>query len=129
MNAPVSHLASGWRERPTAREAAAELHAAGEALCRAARVIAELASPKGQPEGPPAASQQSRDAPVDRLSGKQLGAIRAASRRAGLSRDRLAALLVELTGKQEPNALSRSQTTRARSQLFGASGLISFGST
>jgi len=122
MNAPVSHLASGWRERPTAREAAAELHAAGEALCRAARVIAELASPKGQPEGPPAASQQSRDAPVDRLSGKQLGAIRAASRRAGLSRDRLAALLVELTGKQEPSALSRSDASIVLDKLSTLTG-------
>src|SRR6478736_561198 len=122
MNAPVSHLASGWRERPTAREAAAELHAAGEALCRAARVIAELASPKGQPEGPPAASQQSRDAPVDRLSGKQLGAIRAASRRAGLSRDRLAALLVELTGKQEQSALSRSDASIVLDKLSTLTG-------
>jgi len=122
MNAPVSHLPSGQRPRPTAREAAAELHAAGEALCRAARVIAELGSSKGHPEVPHAAPQQPREEPIERLSGKQLGAIRAASRRAGLSRDRLASLLVELTGKQEPSALSRSDASIVLDKLSTLTG-------
>ena len=122
MNAPVSRLPSGRRGRPTAREAAAELHAAGEALCRAARVIAELGAASGRSEVAPPAPDQSREAPIERLSGKQLGAIRAASRRAGLSRDRLAALLVELTGKQEPGALSRSEASIVLDKLSTMTG-------
>ena len=60
--------------------------------------------------------------PVDRLSGKQLGAIRAASRRAGLSRDRLAALLDQLTGKEEPASLTRADASLVLDKLTEMTG-------
>lgn len=122
MNAPVSRLSQSPRPQPTAEQAAAELHAAGEALCRAARVIAQLtATPsRGEPARRPTGS--STQDPGERLSGKQLGAIRAGSRRAGLSRDRLASLLDELTGKQEPSALSRSDASIVLDKLSAMTG-------
>ena len=121
MNAPVRNdgQVQGGR-RPGAQAAAAELLAAGEALCRAARVIAALGTPKTEADRAP--SHPTPTASEDRLSGKQLGAIRAVSRRAGLSRDQLAHLLEEMTGKQEPAALSRSDASLVLDRLSEMTG-------
>lgn len=107
------------RGRPTPGEAAAELLTAGEALCRAARLIAELGAGSREPSREGAGTTAG---PVDRLSGKQLGAIRAASRRAGLSRDRLAALLDQLTGKEEPASLTRADASLVLDKLSAMTG-------
>lgn len=58
----------------------------------------------------------------ERLSGKQLGAIRAMSRRAGLSRDGLVELLDEITGKEEPADLSRSEASLVLDKLSTLTG-------
>jgi hypothetical protein len=61
--------------------------------------------------------------PVDeRLSGKQLGAIRAAARRAGLSRDGLADLLIQTVGKDEPAQLSRRDASAVLDRLSAMTG-------
>jgi hypothetical protein len=122
MNAPVSRLPEDPRRRPSADDAAAELHAAGEALCRAARVLALMTRSLPRAEQARRPSASSSQEPAERLSGKQLGAIRAASRRAGLSRDRLASLLEELTGKQEPSSLSRSDASLVLDKLSAMTG-------
>lgn len=118
MNAPVR--SDGGRQdgrRPSTHAAAAELLAAGEALCRAARVLAALGT--SQTEGDRRPARGASTAPEDRISGKQLEAIRAVSRRAGLSRDQLAHLLEKVTGKPEPAALSRSDASLVLAQLNG----------
>jgi hypothetical protein len=121
MNAPIP--SDGGRQdgrRRSTQAAAAELLAAGEALCRAARVIAALGAP--QTEGDRRPNPAVPTASEDRLSGKQLGAIRAVSRRAGLSRDQLAQLLEKLTGKPEPAALSRSDASLVLDRLSEMTG-------
>ena len=122
MNGPVSRLPDDPRRHPSPRDAAAELHAAGEALCRAARALALMTNgtPHTEPSRRP--SGTSAQEPIERLTGKQLGAIRAASRRAGLSRDRLATLLDELTGKQEPSSLSRRDASLVLDKLSAMTG-------
>lgn len=117
MNAPVQNEP---RRQPTSQAAAAELLAAGEALCRAARVIAELGAQRR--DGRPGRNRGALPTPEERLSGKQLGAIRAASRRAGLSRDQLSDLLEEMTGKQETAALSRSDASLVLDRLTEMTG-------
>ena len=116
MNAPIRNERGPQNgPRPSTQAAAAELFAAGEALCRAARVIAELGTRQTGADRRPNGSAPTVSA--DRLSGKQLGAIRAMSRRAGLSRDQLAKLLDEMTGSQEPAALSRSDASLVLDRL------------
>jgi hypothetical protein len=107
-------------ERRRSEEAAAELRAAGEALCRAAQIIAGIGPHSEQ--RPISGAVTSAPTPEERLSSKQLGAIRAASRRAGLSRDRLALLLEEVTGKEEPSALSRSEASSVLDKLSAMTG-------
>ncbi|HTA93414.1 MAG TPA: hypothetical protein VK745_27740 [Polyangiaceae bacterium] len=121
MNAPVR--SDGGRQdgrRRSTQAAAAELLAAAEALCRAARVLAELGT--RQTEGDRRPTRAAPTASEDRLSSKQLGAIRAVSRRAGLSRDQLAQLLDEMTGKPEPAALSRSDASLVLDRLSEMTG-------
>lgn len=124
MNARVPAPSAASRAgNPALATAAAELQAAGEGLVRAASALAELArrgsrSPPAAPETRPRSSL-----PVgERLSGKQLGAIRAMSRRAGLSRDGLAELLDEITGKEEPADLSRSEASLVLDKLSALTG-------
>jgi len=122
MNAQIpSTRAEAPNEASSALDAALELRTAGEALCRAASILAKL---RRQPSRRPLVRAQA-DIPVrteDRLSGKQLGAIRAASRRAGLSRDRLATLLEEITGTDEPSALSRRDASLVLDKLSAMTG-------
>jgi hypothetical protein len=58
----------------------------------------------------------------DRLSSKQLGAIRAAARRAGLSRDGLAELLTQTVGQEEPAQLSRRDASTVLDKLSAMTG-------
>ena len=58
----------------------------------------------------------------ERLSGKQLGAIRAAARRAGLSRDGLAELLANTAGREEPAQLSRREASAVLDKLSAMTG-------
>jgi hypothetical protein len=121
MNAPVPNgRGSQNGSRASTQAAAAELLAAGEALCRAARVIAELGTRQTGADRHP--NRATPTVSVDRLSGKQLGAIRAMSRRAGLSRDQLAKLLNEMTGSHEPAALSRSDASLVLDRLSEMTG-------
>lgn len=100
-----------------------ELEAVADALRRCA---ADLRS-GGRQRTPPGNAQSrygDRQAPPleDRLSGRQLGAIRAISRRAGLSRDQLAQVLGETTGKSEPTLLTRAEASLVLDRLNGSDG-------
>lgn len=119
MNAPIRHTQQDG-PRPGAQAAAQALQEAGEALCRAARLLG-LTGGQGEPSRPRPSPNERHEVP-DRLSGKQLGAIRAASRRAGLSRDRLAALLEQLTGKVEPASLTRADASIVLDKLSAMTG-------
>ena len=123
MNARVPDPSpNGRSEGPTVVDAAAELRAAGEALVRAASVMAALGRRGGRSS---ASGQQQRRStlPVEeRLSSKQLGAIRAAARRAGLSRENLAELLERVAGKDEPSELSRSDASLVLDKLSAMTG-------
>lgn len=104
----------------TSREAAAAaLLAAGEALVRASNALSS-----GDGRAPPRVPERKADSlPVaERLSGKQLGAIRAASRRAGLSRDGLSELLAETVGKEEAAQLSRAEASVVLDKLSAMTG-------
>ncbi|HWA24364.1 MAG TPA: hypothetical protein VG734_01725 [Lacunisphaera sp.] len=60
----------------------------------------------------------------ERLSTKQLGAIRAAARRAGLSRENLAELLEQVAGKGEPSELSRTDASLVLDKLSAMTGYV-----
>jgi len=123
VNARVPAPSSPRGRDPALATAAAEFLAAGEALIRASNALAAAASGDVRPQLRSAVSQSGNDLPVaERLSGKQLGAIRAISRRAGLSRDGLVKLLDEMTGKEEPSALSRSEASLVLDKLSAMTG-------
>jgi hypothetical protein len=98
---------------------AAALLAAGEALVRASNALSA-----GVVHAPSrAADRKAVPLPVaERLSAKQLGAIRAASRRAGLSRDALSDLLAEIAGKEEAAQLSRAEASAVLDKLSSMTG-------
>lgn len=56
---------------------------------------------------------------ADLLTGRQLGAIHAIGRRAGLSRDGVARVVSELTGKSELTQLSRAEASEVIDHLQG----------
>ena len=91
----------------------AELNDASEALGRVAAHL-ERAGNGGQAPG------NGRAAPTsvgNRLTTKQLGAIHVISRKAGLSRDELAKLLFDLTGRDDPALLSRTDASSVIDRL------------
>ncbi|HWA72799.1 MAG TPA: hypothetical protein VG937_10705 [Polyangiaceae bacterium] len=125
MNARVPDPSSpnGRSEGPTVADAAAEFRAAGEALVRAASVMIALSHRGGRPSPARGAPRSNSSLPVgERLSSKQLGAIRAAARRAGLSREGLADLLEQVAGKNEPTELSRSDASLVLDKLSAMTG-------
>lgn len=124
MNARVPEPSpNGRSEGPTVVDVAAELRAAGEALVRAASVMAALGRRGGRPSPARGESRARSSLPVEeRLSSKQLGAIRAAARRAGLSRENLAELLERVAGKDEPSELSRSDASLVLDNLSAMTG-------
>ena len=125
MNARVPAPSSAGERVPAMAAAAAELLAAGEALVRASNALAAAASGNMRPQARAALQRPSSVLPVEeRLSGKQLGAIRAAARRAGLSRDGLAELLEQIAGKEEPAALSRSEASLVLDKLGSMTGYV-----
>ena len=81
---------------------AASLRTAGDALRDAADAISK---PRADAEGNGSAPLR-----TDLLTGRQLGAIHGMARRAGLSRDQLAELVHQLTGKRVTD-LSRSEAS------------------
>ena len=92
----------------------ADLKDAAQALLRVARTF-EHALGNGQEHrgnGRPAPASVS-----DRLTTKQLGAIHAVARRAGLGKDGLARELERLTGSPDPAVLSRSEASAAIEHL------------
>lgn len=123
MNARVSEPVANDRAREASpADVARELRAAGEALLRAATVIASLGR-RTRPEHRQATQEGRAVVSIgERLSGRQLGAIRAASRRAGLSRGALAELLEQLTGKQEPATLTRAEASGVLDKLSAMTG-------
>jgi hypothetical protein len=58
----------------------------------------------------------------DRLTSRQLAAIHAAARRRGLAQVDLTAMLVERTGKTEPQRLTRREASGVIEELSGANG-------
>ncbi|MDF3069755.1 MAG: hypothetical protein K0R38_5356 [Polyangiaceae bacterium] len=119
MNAKVPGPPPRGQYDTSKAAAAAALLAAGEALVRASNALSA-----GEVRPPPRAPERKPDPlPVgDRLSGKQLGAIRAASRRAGLSRDGLAELLAETAGREEVAQLSRAEASAVLDKLSAMTG-------
>jgi hypothetical protein len=102
---------------------ARELEAAAEALRRCAADLRSVGRPL-TPSGNTQPRHADRQPPPleERLSGRQLGAIRAISRRAGLSRDQLAQVLTETTGKIEPTLLTRAEASLVLDRLNGSDG-------
>ena len=121
MNAKVPMPDGG--QDPALAVAAAALLAAGEALVRASNALASVAEGERRFRPRPAAARHGTALPVaDRLSSKQLGAIRAAARRAGLSRDGLAELLTQTVGQEEPAQLSRRDASTVLDKLSAMTG-------
>ncbi len=58
----------------------------------------------------------------DRLTSRQLAAIHAAARRRGIGPVDLAAMLVEITGKSEPQQLTRREASAVIGELTGTNG-------
>jgi len=122
MNARVPAPSPESGHNPGLAAAGAALLAAGEALVRASNALAALAGHRPRPPQP-ATTGSTPTLPVeDRLSGKQLGAIRAAARRAGLSRDGLAELLTDTVGREEPAQLSRREASAVLDKLSAMTG-------
>ena len=93
----------------------AELHDASQALLRVAQLFERSLTNGRQPS-----AGNGRAAPSsvgDRLTTKQLGAIHSISRKAGLSREGLVSLLVDLAGKEDPALLSRSEASTVIDRL------------
>lgn len=121
MNAKVSMPDGGYE--PALAAASAALFAAGEALVRASNALASVADgDRRARERTVSAARGSALAVGDRLSSKQLGAIRAAARRAGLSRDGLAELLTQTVGQEEPAQLSRRDASTVLDKLSAMTG-------
>jgi hypothetical protein len=89
---------------------ARSLQSAGEALVQAALLLRQEKAPpsKTNANGNGNANVGLR---TDLLTGRQLGAIHAMARRAGLSRDQLGELVVEVTGKGDLARLSRTEAS------------------
>ena len=68
------------------------------------------------------AEQPRAPAPADRLTTRQLAAIHAVSRKQGMSRGGLTALLRDLSGKADVAHLTRSEASAVISQLTGTNG-------
>ena len=111
----------GRASEPSAVAAARELRIAGEALMRAAAVIASIGNRRAGPASEQSLGRESMP-PQQRLSGRQLGAIRAASRRAGLSRGQLVELLEKVAGKATLSELSRSEASGVLDRLSAMTG-------
>lgn len=123
MNARMPQPASGARAPDVGpAELARELREAGEALVRAAAAIASFGERTTSMDRQEAPSHRGAVALDERLSGRQLGAIRAASRRAGLSRDALTQLLDQMTGKQEASTLTRVEASGVLDRLSAMTG-------
>ncbi len=123
MNARVPLAPDQGGYEPTLAAAAAALLAAGEALVRASNALAGVAHGDRRTRSRPVASRPTSPLPVEeRLSGKQLGAIRAAARRAGLSRDGLVELLTQTVGQEEPAQLSRRDASTVLDKLSAMTG-------
>lgn len=121
MNAKVP-MPDGEYE-PALGAAAAALLAAGEALVRASNALAVVGGGDRRARERTVAPARGSALPVgDRLSSKQLGAIRAAARRAGLSRDGLAELLTQTVGQEEPAQLSRRDASTVLDKLSAMTG-------
>lgn len=121
MNAKIPMPGGG--HEPVMAAAAAALLAAGEALVRASNALADIAEGERRSRPRPATAAHGSALPVgDRLSSKQLGAIRAAARRAGLSRDGLAELLTQTVGQEEPAQLSRRDASTVLDKLSAMTG-------
>ncbi len=121
MNAKIP-LADGGHQ-PALAAAAAALLAAGEALVRASNALAAVATGDRRAGARLATPARGSALPVgDRLSSKQLGAIRAAARRAGLSRDGLAELLTQTVGQEEPAQLNRRDASTVLDKLSAMTG-------
>lgn len=75
------------------------------------------------PGGSPPASKPREAPPLgERLTSRQLGAIRAMSRRAGLSRGELTELLHDAAGVSEPALLTRSAASEVLDRLSARAG-------
>lgn len=123
MNAQVPVPSPDGAHNPALAAAAAALLAAGEALVRASNALSAIAGHERRSGPRPAGAARSSTLPVDeRLSGKQLGAIRAAARRAGLSRDGLVELLTNTVGREEPAQLSRREASAVLDKLSAITG-------
>lgn len=104
--------------------------AASDALKKAASLLGvglELhrgGAPMPSPSGPVRTTPTPVGTPGvgDRLTSRQLAAIHAAARRRGLAQVDLTAMLVERTGKTEPQHLTRREASGVIEELSGANG-------
>ncbi len=90
------------------QQLAHSLQKASEALGQAAAALRSQSAT----EPPPRSSGHG-----ELLTGRQLGAIHAIGRRAGLSRDDLAHLVVDVTGKSDVTKLSKSEASTVIDRL------------
>lgn len=99
-------------------KAISELSGASQALSRAAHAL-QLANP-GRP---PAARNGGGRSPADRLTAKQLGAIRVACRRADVTAEKLAGLVAQVSEHATDIAdLSRAEASALLDSLDALSG-------
>ncbi len=102
---------------------ARSLHVAGEALQRAARALDAASREPNNTQSNKKPMQQREPASSgfrdDLLTGRQLGAIHAVARKAGLTRDRLAEL-VHSFGREQITELSRAEASELIDRLQAA---------
>lgn len=105
-----------------------ELESTAEALHRCAQALQQLTGRDADVESgrsvgsEPRAQGRGVSPPLgERLSGRQLAAIRAISRRSGLSRNDLADLIHETAGKTEPALLTRQEASLVLDRLNSSS--------
>lgn len=126
LGQPSSPASTG---RPSPAQIASELRATARALLQIADSLDGAPSTPPvralpAPNGPAASANPATEPPrlEDRLTSRQLGAIRAASRRAGMSRNQLSELLQETAGVADPALLTRSSASAVLDRLSSRTG-------
>ena len=105
MNQPIETNGKA-RRRSELERAATELDDAAECLKNAAGLIRGALG-----EAPPRPAPAATVLPGDRVSTRQLAAIHAIARKAGLDRQRLGQMIQETHGSDDPASLGRSEAS------------------
>ena len=103
------------------REVIQELNGASQALGRAARALEQLDRKRREGSGRP--PTHDRHPPADRLTAKQLGAVRAACRRGDISQEKLSELIAQVSERATDIVeLDRSEASALLDRLDEVTG-------